>query len=300
MLCVIIYPYRHSFDSFVSKECETVKAKEKDLLKGFLFMLIVFSALTESAFAHIPCQCDNLPDQCTCFIQLGDKGYAVKKIIIVLQSKGYLGKVNRNSEFTPEVRQAVLSFQTDHGLECTGWMDDETLDALLEDILPDMRAKNKKEIWDSRFWDTICYIPTDGGEKHHATPFCSDMLNPRLMSRQNAMSLGILPCGKKTCKQSYLTYSSLGLKPRILPDEYYEEENADLTLIAEGLDDSSINRSLPDDGIDSVYIGNRNSHIFHSASCNSVKDMSEKNKIEFQSRDEAIEKGYKPCSRCNP
>lgn len=95
-------------------------------------------------------------------------------------------------------------------------------------------------------------------------------------------------------------YSSLGLKPRILPDEYYEEKNADLTLIADGLGDSSINRSLPDVGIESVYIGNRNSHVFHSASCNSVKNMSEKNKIVFQSRDEAIEKGYKPCSRCNP
>ena len=278
-----------------------MKAKRKHLFKVFLIMLIVLSSLIESAFAHIPCQCKNPPDQCTCFIQLGDKGYAVNKIISVLQSKGYLGKLNKNSEFTPEVKQAVLKFQTDHSLESTGWMDDETLDALLEGILPDKKAKNSKEIWDNTFWDTICYIPTDGGEKHHANPFCSDMLNPRLMSRQNAMSLGILPCGKKTCTQSsYLTYSSLGLTPRILPDDYYEEANTDLTLIAEDLDDTVIDRSFPTDDIESVYIGNKNSHVFHSASCNSVKDMKEKNKIEFQSRDEAIANGYKPCSRCNP
>ncbi len=202
-----------------------MKSKSIKLLKIFLITLIIFSTLIKSAFAYIPCMCNNPPDQCTCFIQLGDHGYAVKKIIVVLQSKGYLGKLNKNSEFTPEVKQAVLKFQTDHGLECTGWMDDETLDALLYDVLPDKSSKRSKEIWNKEFWDTICYIPTDGGEKHHANPFCSDMLNPRLMSRSNAMSLGILPCGKKTCTQSYLTYSSLGLTPRILPDEYYEEDD---------------------------------------------------------------------------
>ena len=90
----------------------------------------------------------------------------------------------------------------------------------------------------------------------------------------------------------------------ILPDEYYKEDdvedNADLSLIGEDLDDTVIDRSFPTDDIESVYIGNKNSHVFHSASCNSVKDMKEKNKIEFQSRDEAITNGYKPCSRCNP
>jgi len=278
-----------------------MEIRGKHQLTVFLVIIIVFSSLIESAFAYIPCQCKNPPEQCTCFIQLGDKGYAVKQIIKVLQDKQYLGQLTNKSEFTPEVKQAVLKFQADHNLECTGWMDDETLDALLEGILPDKTDKKPKEVWNSKFWDTICYIPTDGGIKHHSNPLCSDMLNPRLMSRKNAMSLIIGPCGKRACTRSaHLTYSGLGLTPRALPDDYYEEADADSTLIAESLDDAPVNRSFPTDDMGSVYIGNKKSHVFHSASCKSVKGMSEKNNIVFQSRDDAIAKGYKPCGRCNP
>ena len=59
-------------------------------------------------------------------------------------------------------------------------------------------------------------------------------------------------------------------------------------------------RSLPSDDKESVYIGNKNSYVFHRETCNSVKNMSEKNKKEFHTRNEAIEEGYKPCNKCNP
>lgn len=50
-----------------------------------------------------------------------------------------------------------------------------------------------------------------------------------------------------------------------------------------------------------TYILNTNSHVFHLPDCSGVSSMSEKNKEEFHgSRDELIEDGYKPCSRCNP
>ncbi len=49
-----------------------------------------------------------------------------------------------------------------------------------------------------------------------------------------------------------------------------------------------------------AYIGNKSSHIFHYADCPGVKSMSEKNKVEFDTREEAIEAGYTPCSSCNP
>ena len=48
------------------------------------------------------------------------------------------------------------------------------------------------------------------------------------------------------------------------------------------------------------YIGNANSGKFHEASCSSVKDMSEGNKVFFSSRADAINQGYVPCKRCNP
>lgn len=50
-----------------------------------------------------------------------------------------------------------------------------------------------------------------------------------------------------------------------------------------------------------TYILNTNSHVFHLPDCSGVSSMSEKNKEEFHgSRDELIDDGYKPCSRCNP
>lgn len=50
----------------------------------------------------------------------------------------------------------------------------------------------------------------------------------------------------------------------------------------------------------SSYIGNKNSKVFHLPSCGGVKTMSEKNKVMFSSRDEALSAGYTPCSSCNP
>ncbi|QSX07114.1 MBL fold metallo-hydrolase [Sedimentibacter sp. zth1] len=47
-----------------------------------------------------------------------------------------------------------------------------------------------------------------------------------------------------------------------------------------------------------VYIGNKNSKKFHLESCNSLPK--ESNRVYFKTREEAIEKGYEPCSRCNP
>lgn len=49
-----------------------------------------------------------------------------------------------------------------------------------------------------------------------------------------------------------------------------------------------------------VYIGNRNSKVFHFPSCQSVADMKEKNKIPFAAREDAVAAGYRPCRRCNP
>lgn len=49
-----------------------------------------------------------------------------------------------------------------------------------------------------------------------------------------------------------------------------------------------------------LYIGNKNSHVFHYATCSGVKSMSEKNKVVFETREDAVSAGYKPCSTCNP
>jgi len=51
---------------------------------------------------------------------------------------------------------------------------------------------------------------------------------------------------------------------------------------------------------EATYIGNSNSLKFHVASCGSVKDMAEHNKVGFENRDDAISAGYSPCGRCKP
>lgn len=48
------------------------------------------------------------------------------------------------------------------------------------------------------------------------------------------------------------------------------------------------------------YVGNANSGKFHESTCTSVGKMSEKNKVFFSSRDEAVNQGYVPCKICNP
>ena len=48
------------------------------------------------------------------------------------------------------------------------------------------------------------------------------------------------------------------------------------------------------------YVGNKNTHVFHSADCASVGKMSDSNKVYFKSYDEAIGQGYTPAKDCNP
>lgn len=48
------------------------------------------------------------------------------------------------------------------------------------------------------------------------------------------------------------------------------------------------------------YIGNYNSMIFHKTDCSSVSRMSAHNKIIIETRQEALERGFKPCELCNP
>ena len=50
----------------------------------------------------------------------------------------------------------------------------------------------------------------------------------------------------------------------------------------------------------SGYVGNINSRIFHYSDCNSVAKMKPANKIIFNSRDEAVQNGYRPCKKCAP
>lgn len=56
----------------------------------------------------------------------------------------------------------------------------------------------------------------------------------------------------------------------------------------------------PIKNVTSSYIANSSTGKFHYASCSSVEDMSNSNKVEFDSAEAAKAAGYVPCKRCNP
>lgn len=49
-----------------------------------------------------------------------------------------------------------------------------------------------------------------------------------------------------------------------------------------------------------LYVASINSDVFHYPNCSYVNQMKESNKIWFSSRQEAIDSGRRPCSRCKP
>jgi micrococcal nuclease len=51
---------------------------------------------------------------------------------------------------------------------------------------------------------------------------------------------------------------------------------------------------------ESFYIGNKRTYVFHRPSCKYAEKISEKNRIIFRSRFDAIRIGYSPCRQCRP
>ena len=62
--------------------------------------------------------------------------------------------------------------------------------------------------------------------------------------------------------------------------------------------------SVPEEGEDSpsvAYVLNIRSNRFHLPTCIGIKDMAEKNRVDyFGSRDLLLATGFKPCQICNP
>ena len=54
--------------------------------------------------------------------------------------------------------------------------------------------------------------------------------------------------------------------------------------------------SRPTDG----YVASKRSEVFHRADCKSAAKISEKNLVRYNTRDEAVQAGKKPCHECNP
>lgn len=49
-----------------------------------------------------------------------------------------------------------------------------------------------------------------------------------------------------------------------------------------------------------IYIGNKGSGIFHRHDCEYAEKMREYNRVEIETRQDAVNLGYTPCRRCQP
>lgn len=90
---------------------------------------------------------------------------------------------------------------------------------------------------------------------------------------------------------------------------YRTDEQGTIIAISDGskitIDKSSsayvpVSEPVKNEPVTGNYIGNKNTLKFHYPSCSSVNSMNESNKVILNSREEAINKGYVPCGRCNP
>lgn len=154
---------------------------------SILLLLVLLAPVGADAAEYPACDCSYF--QCDCFIQLGDEGPVVHKIIMLMIEKGYCPPEQEVSIFDEGARQGVMRLQETFGLEKTGMLDDDTLTALIWDCLPDELDQTDPE---SRF--DYNWIPTDGGKKRHTQEKCSKMEDPRKISVRNAKALGVEPC----------------------------------------------------------------------------------------------------------
>ena len=51
---------------------------------------------------------------------------------------------------------------------------------------------------------------------------------------------------------------------------------------------------------DTPYIGNKYRMTFHHRNCDSVDQMNPNNQVPLATREEAIQKGFRPCGNCRP
>ncbi len=165
-------------------------------LKRFFIILILTSVLffqSAEAISKSYIQCDCLSDNCSCFIQKGDEGGAVERIIDKLIEGKYLPRDTPHDIFSEDIEAAVINFQNDNGLEKTGMLDDDTLTLLLWGVLPEKLDILHPETLSQ--CNTV-YIPVHGGKKRHLSEKCSKMENPKKVSDRNAEKLGFDPCKK--------------------------------------------------------------------------------------------------------
>lgn len=116
-------------------------------------------------------------------LKKGMNGEAVKQMQSQLKRLGYL-QAEPDGDFGSMTETAVKDFQKKNGLQADGVAGSQTLTLMFSNGA-------KKQLW--------VWIPTKGGEKHHANQYCSDMVDPEYVKLEEAERRGFTPCGKNSC-----------------------------------------------------------------------------------------------------
>lgn len=143
------------------------------LLAGILILSILLTAapsLAEAAGDSLP------PD----YISYGDYGDTLGELQALL-GIDERDEVSRKPCFGADTRDALESFQREHGLDVSGEFDGETLCLLLG---LDVQPSEAPLVW----------IPMHSGACYHAAANCSGMLAPQQMPEACAMALGFIAC----------------------------------------------------------------------------------------------------------
>lgn len=120
---------------------------------------------------------------------------------------------------------------------------------------------------------------------------CSDLISGGYLWRYIGEWKDGLPNGQGTIYSKETTESGTYVNGVLETGERYTVTNMTKEEI------KPVTREMPDEP---AYIGNKKSMRFHYPDCHSVTVMKDSNKVEFFSREEAIERGYIPCGDCHP
>ena len=94
----------------------------------------------------------------------------------------------------------------------------------------------------------------------------------------------------------FLVILGIGLSYSIYSKEI--ARGGDLRLISQGISDASSTIGSQSETTGS-FVASRSGRYFYTANCVGAKRIKEKNRVWFQSKEEAIARGYKLASNCS-
>jgi competence protein ComEC len=110
-----------------------------------------------------------------------------------------------------------------------------------------------------------------------------------------APSYAVICCGANN-SYGHPTPEALGRLAGAGAEIYRTDQNGTITFKTNGTTIDITTAPPPPQPLE--YIGNKNSLVFHLSTCTSLP--SEANRVYFDTREDAIEAGYRPCGNCKP